>query len=95
MTQQYLAGELSALLAELQATVGDHAAAHTAARLRTEAETVPLRALAGIAAQALDLINAACWASVTDGDTAAFSRRARIAADLYDFGVCAGLLTER
>jgi|GEM_PF-5292374 len=35
-------------------------------------------------------IDTACWDSVASGDTAAFHRRAAVAAALYDFGVCAG-----
>jgi len=95
MTQQYLTGELSVLLAEMQATVGDRAAARSAACLRGEAETLPVIALAGLTARALNLINTACWASLASGDTAAFDRQAVVAAELYDFGVCAGLLAQR
>jgi hypothetical protein len=95
MTQQYLAGELSVLLAEMQTTVCDQAAARTAVRLRGEAETLPVAALGAVAARALELINAACWESVAQGDTAAFRRQAVVAAELYDFGVCAGLLAAR
>ncbi|MFI5615695.1 hypothetical protein [Amycolatopsis sp. NPDC051903] len=95
MTQQYLAGELSVLLAEMQATVSDPAAACAAARLRGEVETRPVAALAAVALRALDLIDAACWESVARGDTAAFDRQAVVAGELYDFGVCAGLLAER
>src|SRR5690349_5700044 len=68
MTQQYLAGELSVLLAEMQATVSDPAAACAAVRLRGEVETRPVAALAAVALRALDLINAACWESVACGD---------------------------
>ncbi len=95
MTQHYLAGELSVLLAQMQTTVSDQAAARTAARLRGEAETLPVTALAAVATRALDLINAACWDSVASGDTAAFHGQAVVAAELYDFGVCAGLLAQR
>ena len=95
MTQQYLAGELSVLLAEMQTAVSDPVAACTVARLRDEAETLPVVVLATVATRALDLINAACWESVASGDTAAFYRQAVVAAELYDFGICAGLLAER
>jgi hypothetical protein len=96
MTQQYLAGELSVLLAELQAelpaTVGDRPAAQAAARLRGEAETAPVARLAPVAGRALELVDAACWRSVADGDLAAFHRQAAVAAELFDFCVCAGLM---
>ena len=95
MTQQYLVGELSALLAELRAAVSDADEARLALRLRAEAETLPVAALAPVAAHALDLIDTACWQSVTSGDMAAFYRQAVVAAELYDFGVCSGLLAGR
>jgi hypothetical protein len=94
MTQQYLAGELSVLLAQLGGVVDDEASARDLARLRREAETVPVSALCSVTERAVDVIEATCWDSVTKGDTAAFSRQAVAAADLYEFGVCAGLLPE-
>lgn len=39
MTQQYLAGEFSLLLAQLQAVATDPSSARTLARLRREVET--------------------------------------------------------
>ena len=94
MTQQYLAGELSVLLAEMQTTVSNQDTACAVTHLRAAAETRPVGSLAAVAVQALNLINAACWASVAGGDIDAFSRQARVAAELHDFGVCAGLLDE-
>jgi hypothetical protein len=48
-----------------------------------------------VTARAVEVIESACWDSVTTGDTAAFCRQAAAAADLYEFGVCAGLLAEQ
>jgi hypothetical protein len=45
MTQQYIAGELSLRLGQLQAMATDQERAREVARLRHEAETVPLAAL--------------------------------------------------
>jgi hypothetical protein len=95
MTQQYLAGELSVLLAGLQSVVGDQATVRDLGLLRREAETRPVTALGPIVAQALTLMDTVCLASLTNGDLAAFHRQCVTAAELYQFGVCAGLLAER
>jgi hypothetical protein len=42
MTQQYVAGELSLLLARLRAVATDEASAGSIAALRGEAETLPV-----------------------------------------------------
>src|SRR6266511_2330119 len=67
MTQQYLAGELSLLLARLQAVATDQASARHIACLRREAETGPLTALSSLTARALaltDALNCGTLASV-------------------------------
>jgi hypothetical protein len=94
MTQQYIAGELSVLLAQLQAVAADAAAARDVAGLRREAETRPLTALTRVVARALALDDGLCWDSLTRGDAVAFTRQARIGADLWEFSVCAGLLAD-
>jgi hypothetical protein len=92
MTRQYLAGELSVLLGELQAAAPNQAFARCFADLRQEAETRPLTALGAVTIRALVLTDDLCWELLTWADTAAFSRQAAISAQLHDFGVCAGLL---
>jgi len=94
MTQQYLAGELSLLLAQLQTVATDNARVRDLARLRQEAETRPLPALPSVAVRALELADSVCWDSLARGDTAAFVHQAAICAELWQFGVCAGLLEE-
>lgn len=94
MTQQYLAGELSVLLAHLQAVTTTEAAGQDAWCLRHAAENEPVQALGGLTARALALTERLCWDSLTRGDTAAFTRQATVGAELREFGVCAGLLTE-
>jgi hypothetical protein len=47
-----------------------------------------------VTVRALALTDRLCWDSLTGGDTAAFSRRAVVCAELYEFGICAGLLKE-
>jgi hypothetical protein len=94
MTQQYLAGELSVILGEIQAAATTEACARQVWDLRLEVESAPVTALPSAAARALALINSLCWESLTRGDTAAFAREAAICAELHEFGVCAHLLSE-
>jgi hypothetical protein len=94
MTQQYIAGELSILLAQLQAVTPDETAARDVADLRREAESRPLAALPRVVVRALALDDGLCWQSLTRGDAAAFTLQARVGADLREFSVCAGLLAD-
>ena len=95
MTQQYLAGELSVLLGQLQAVATSHAAVRDVAQLRREAETGPVTALPSLVVRALVLTDRLCWDSLEQGDTAAFTCQAAICGELRDFGICARLLQER
>jgi hypothetical protein len=95
MTQQYLAGELSVLLARLQAAATNQVAVRDVTLLRREAETGPVTALPFVVVQALALADRLCWDSLEQGAGAAFACQAAICAELRDFGVCAGLLQER
>ncbi len=92
MTQQYLLGELSLILGELQAVATKEAAVRDVVRLRHEAETTPPVALARVVVRALELTDRVCWDALTRGETAAFIRETTICAELWEFGVCAGLL---
>lgn len=94
MTQQYLSGELSLLLAQLQAVAIDQAFARAIAQLRREAETSPPAALNGVLIRTLEVTDGLCWDSLARGDTTAFNRQAAGGAELREFGVCAGLLEE-
>ena len=94
MTQQYLAGEMSSLLGELQSVATTPASVRDLARLRHEAETRPLAVLPGVAVQALVVTDELCWDSLHRADTATFVRQAALGAELHEFGVCAGLLED-
>ncbi|MFI7067342.1 hypothetical protein ACIBL3_40555 [Kribbella sp. NPDC050124] len=94
MTQQYLAGELSQLLAQLRAVATDDDSRRRIGDLRREAESMPLPTLASVAVRALLVADAMCWNSIERGDITAFSRQAAAGAALYEFGTCAGLLDE-
>jgi hypothetical protein len=93
MTTQYLIGDLSVLLARLQAEDGDQLGAPTVS-LRHRLETLLPDELAPVVIRALAVVDRMCWKSLTRGDTDAFVRQAAIGADLAEFGECAGLLSE-
>lgn len=95
MTLQYIAGELSLILGELEAAVSSRAARRQVADVRHEAETAPFPALPAVATRALRLTDDACWASLARGDAECFRREAAIGAELWSFSVCARLLDER
>jgi hypothetical protein len=82
-----------ARLEQLEA-VAAHDAAPQVARLRHQVETGPLTGLAPAAARALALADGLCWESLSCGDVAAFTRQAKISADLHLFGACARLLAD-
>jgi len=94
MTHEYIAGELSLRLGDLQAVATDQERAREAARLRHEAERMPLVALGSVVVRALGLADRLCWDSLGCGDVLAFSRQAAICAELWEFGICACLFEE-
>jgi hypothetical protein len=91
--QDYLIGELSVRLEELQATAA-RSAAGDVMRLRYEVEAGPSAGLASAALRALALADALCWESLSRGDALTFARQARISAELRLFGACARLLPD-
>jgi hypothetical protein len=95
MTQQYLVGELSVLLARLEAVATDQTAVRDVAQLRRGAEIGPVTALPSMVVRALALTDRLCWDALERGDTLAFACQAAICAELREFGVCARLLEER
>jgi hypothetical protein len=94
MTREYLLGELSLILGDLQAVATNEAAVRAAARLRQEAETTPPAALAPVVVRAVELTDRVCWEALARGETMAFIRETAICAELWEFGLCAGLLED-
>ncbi len=94
MTQRYLGGELSLLLARLQALATDETSVRDVAGLRYAAESEPLTVLTSVVVRAMALTDTLCWDSLRRGDIAAFTCQAAICGELCEFGVCAGLLEE-
>ncbi len=92
VTQQYLIGELSLLLASVVAAAKTRTCVDEAVRLRRLAETSSLRELPAIAVRAIHLTNALCWASLSHGDLAAFNDQAELAGRLLEFAVCSDLI---
>jgi hypothetical protein len=94
MTRQYLIGELSSVLGELQEEVTDPMSAHHVARLRCQVERTPVMELTSAAIRGLELIDRLCRESLDRGDAATFNRLAGIGGELRSFGVCAGLFAD-
>jgi hypothetical protein len=94
MTRDYLVGELSVRLEQLQAAAA-LSDGQDVARLRQQVETGPQAGLAPAVTRALALADGLCWESLSRGDIPAFTRQARISADLHMFGICARLLPDR
>src|SRR5215217_5749932 len=67
MTQQYLAGELSVLLARLETVTTSQTAVRDVAQLRRGAETGPVTALPSMVVRALVLTDRLCWDSLEQG----------------------------
>jgi hypothetical protein len=93
MTRDYLVGELSVRLEQLE-EAAVHSHARDVALLRHQVETGPRAGLAQALIRALALADGLCWESLSRGDIPAFARQARISADLQMFGICARLLRD-
>lgn len=94
MTRQYLAGEFSLILGQLQAAMSNPAGAQEVACLRHEAETVPVSALGCLVSRALVVTDEICFDSLESGNWAVFICQTKICSELWEFGVCAGLLPD-
>lgn len=93
MTQQYLIGQFSVLLEELQPSPGDCLAA-AVVELRREVEHSPVQALPELACEAIALSDRMCWGALERGDARGFCRYAKAAVALGEFTDAAGLTPE-
>jgi len=93
MTQQYLIGEFSVCLEQLEAVTADEAAGDVA-RLRHQVEMGSPAGLGVAAVRALALADGLCWESLSHGDMTAFTRQSKVSAELRLFGACARLLPD-
>ena len=90
MTQQYIIGQFSSLLRDLEPAPAEWlAAVHD---LRREVESSPLPMLPQLAHEAMDLTDLICWAALEQGDVGGFRRYAKTAVALREFTANAGLL---
>jgi hypothetical protein len=94
MTQDYLVGEMSLRLQQLEAATAGQPAVADVVRLRRQVETSPPSRLAAETARALTVADGLCWDSLTRGDMAAFARQAQVSAELRQFGICARLIAD-
>jgi hypothetical protein len=94
MTQQYLVGETSVLLAQLEASGADTPTVRKLARLRREAESGPVSELGSVAVRALELTDELCRDSLRRGDVSGFVRQCAGGAASREFCLCARLLTD-
>jgi hypothetical protein len=90
MTQQYIAGEFSLLLAGLQ-PVPDELFDEAVGKLRHEVESGPLPTLPRLAREAMTLTDTICWAALERGDVSDFRRYAEVAVALREFTANANL----
>jgi hypothetical protein len=91
VTQQYIVGEFSALLAGLQATP-DNWWSQVVGNLRREVEISPPAVLPRLAREAVNLTEMLCWVALERGDVDGFWRYAETAGKLREFTISAGLL---
>lgn len=94
MTQDYIIGEFSLRLMQLQAAASNDESAGEFARLRMEAEAAPIDAMPVIAVRALELVRGLCGGSLARGDLRALTNQATKAAELREFAIAASLLPE-
>jgi hypothetical protein len=94
MTEQYIIGELSVRLVQLEAVAPTEESAVEFARLRVRVETAPVESLPNMALEALYLIRGLCRDSLARGDLQALTSQATMAAELREFAVSARLLAE-
>jgi hypothetical protein len=90
MTQQYIVGQFSSLLGDLQPAPDEWVAAVDA--LRREVESSPLCMLPTLASEAVSLVDLVCWSALEQGQASAFTRSAETAVALGEFVENAGLL---
>jgi hypothetical protein len=83
VTQQYIVGQFSVLLEDLQPPSGEWLAAVW--RLRREVESCSLSMLPRLADEAIGLTDLICWSALEQGDLDGFCACARSAAALGEF----------
>lgn len=83
MTQQYLVGELSSLLRDLEPVPGPYC--RVLRELRREVEASPPSGLRLLVQPAVALTSSICWATLATGDVRQFCDELDVAVRLRDF----------
>ena len=91
MPQQYLIGQFSLLLEDMQPSPGDRLA-WAVRDLRGEVERSAVQMLPRLAREAMALSDRICWGALERGDAVGFCRYAKAAVALGEFADAAGLL---
>jgi hypothetical protein len=91
LTQQYIVGELSSLLAELE-PAGEDSVRDAVGSLRYQVECSSVSMLPRLAQDALELTDLICRSALDHGDADAYRRSVTAGTALRDFTVAAGLL---
>lgn len=94
MTEQYLVGEFSSLLGELQ-PVPDARLASALRDLRRQVEACPPCRLSCLARQAITLTDVICWSTFQGGDVGRFCEEIETVVRLEEFAITANLLPAR
>jgi hypothetical protein len=89
VTQQYIVGQLSTLLEELESACEEWLGA--VRDLRQNVETSPLHMLPHLAREASSLTDRICLSALERGDVGDFRRHARTAVSLHELSASAGL----
>jgi hypothetical protein len=92
VTRQFLSGELSLRLGRLEELTDSPELGRQVARLRVEAERVPISHLSCLMARGLILSQQICKAALEGSDWPTFLSRVEACSELREFGVCAGLI---
>lgn len=96
MTTEYLRGEVLDLLNWAQQTGPRcHRTDRTVGALRKDAESVQVNDLSWVVERALTIAEGWCFDALATDDFGAFCERCRLAAAIYDFGICSNLLAGR
>jgi hypothetical protein len=90
VTQQYIVGQFSVLLEDVQPPAAEWRAA--VRELRSEVESCPLSMLPRLARKAIGLTDLMCWSALEQGDLDSFRGCSRSAAALGEFIDTADLL---
>ena len=92
VTRQYLSGELSLRLGDLESVADRPEQRQLAAQLRRDAERLPTSCLGDLVWQGLRLGDEACRVALEQGAWHEFLHRIGVCSALFEFGLCSCLI---